>query len=56
MIASLLSASTMSGLALLSIKVFEADPKSASIVAIFSSVMMACLLMAEGENHDRLDR
>ncbi|AWN05149.1 hypothetical protein SEA_FLOWERPOWER_68 [Streptomyces phage FlowerPower] len=43
----------MSGLAILSIEVFDADPKSTSIVAIFCSVIMACLLMAEGENHDR---
>lgn len=56
LIASLLSAATMSGLAILSINVFEADPQSVAVVAIFSSIIMACLLMAEGENHDRMDR
>lgn len=56
LIASLLSASLMSGLAILSINVFGADAKSCSVVAIFSSIIMACLLMAEGENHDRQDR
>lgn len=50
----MLSAATMSGLWVLSVKLFDADPKSSAIIAIFSSVIMSCLLMAEGENLDRL--
>ena len=50
----MLSASTMSGLWVISISLFGADPKSSAVVAIFSSVILSCLLMAEGENLDRL--
>lgn len=54
LVASLLSSATMSGLALLSIKVWNADPQSTSVMAIFGAVIMACILMAEGENDERL--
>jgi len=54
LIASLISSATMSGLFLLSTRVWGADVKSASVVAIFCAIMMACIMMAEGENDERL--
>jgi len=51
--ASYLSAALMGGLYILSVKVFDADPKSAGVVAIVCATLMACLLIAEGENRDR---
>jgi hypothetical protein len=44
----------MSGLYVISVKLFEADPKSSAVIAIFSAVILSCLLMSEGENLDRL--
>ncbi|UVD39736.1 membrane protein [Streptomyces phage RosePharie] len=50
---SLLSSALMGGLAAMSIQFFDADPKSSVIVATFSTIILSCILVAEGENQDR---
>ena len=49
---SLLSAILMSGLALLSITVFDARPSETAIVAILTSIAMTCALQASREESD----
>lgn len=56
MIDSLTSSALMGGLATVSINFFNSDPKSTIIIATFSAIILSCILVAEGENHDRWDR
>lgn len=54
--ASWLSAALFSALGILAVKFFETDPKGTLISATFSAIILACILIAEGENRDRQNR
>lgn len=51
--ASLLNAALWAGIAFVGVRWMGADPLGTAVVAIFCSIIGACILMAEGENRDR---
>lgn len=54
--ASLISGCLMGGLAVISVKWFGADFQSTVIVSIFCAVIAGCMIVAEDENRDRMDK
>lgn len=52
---SLTSSALMGGLASLSITFFNADAKSAVIIAVFSAVILNAILISTEENRERSD-